>query len=266
MTDPHPTAAAIQLYRDVLLDEQLRAMRTNYCRMASASLASIASWLGFDSALGGGDVPMAGSPATPNTSGATDADRHIGFRATAAVVEMAAQLATGSLALLDADLRYAASALIRQLIETEYLLTAFDLDFSRASEWARATPDEIRRSFAPKTMRSLGGFSNQEYWQHCTMGGHPSPTGRRLLQYGLHAPPSEDDFLTASTWGDLAQHLRRLWSTTNHLLSSQHARYAQVRSSQIEQVREIEERWVAADPLAFTVNFALLNDLTSDAP
>ncbi|MBK5221577.1 MAG: hypothetical protein JJE52_01605 [Acidimicrobiia bacterium] len=223
--------------------------------MTAGALRGVAGWLGMDAYLGGGDV-TAGRAADRQ-----DEERFVAFRGAASVIEMANELAAGALALIDQNLRYASSAMIRQLIETEYLLTAFALEFSRAADWTRATPDEIRKKFSPKAMRALGGFSNLEYWQHCDMGGHPAPSGRPLLRFNLAANPADDEFLSASVWGDLAQHLRRLWQSADSLLCDQHARYADVRSAERESVALADERWSAADPLAQPVDFALLDGL-----
>jgi hypothetical protein len=192
-----------------------------------------------------------------SSGGEVGPDRYRAFQGAAAVVEMAAQLSNGALTMLDADILYAAAALIRQLLETEYLVTAFAFDLSTASTWVRATPEQVRRSFEPRHMRKVGGFSNAEYRQHCSMGGHPSPRGRALLS-DVGRSTATTSLMNATAWGDLAQHLRRLWSNVNDLLVGHHARYGEVRAREIDTVGEIENLWVHADPLAEPVNFALL--------
>lgn len=258
--DPAPSDSVMTLYGEVLLEPGLRMLREAFCRTVTSSLVSIGGWIGVDSFIGAGDMD--------DTSGhephSVDRDRHAAFRALAAVIEMASELATGAIGLLDGGQRFAAAALIRQLIETEYLLKAFSVDFTEAARWAGSTPDDIRRSFAPKTMRSVGGFSNREYWQHCDMGGHPAPSGRVLLRFNLVVPPSEDEVMTASVWGDLAQHLRRLWVTLDELLQREHARYETVRAGDHGPVREAIDEWVSLDPFAFTVDFALLEKLSQE--
>ncbi len=181
------------------------------------------------------------------------------FRALAAIVEMASELAGASVVLLDGGFRYASGGLIRQLIDTEYLLAAFAVDFSKATSWARATPEEIRQSFSPAKMRVIGGFSNREYWRHCDVGGHPAPSGRVLLKHNMATDVSEDEFLSASVWVDLAQHLRRLWSAVDRLLCDQHARYERVRRSERESVDKISELCLKIDPLATSADFRLLD-------
>lgn len=253
-----PSQVALDVYREVLLDPELRELRREFVTTSAEALAGTAGWAGCDSFLGGGDITFASEP---DDERAGAADRHHAFRAVAALIEMAGELATGAVQLLEREQRYASAALIRQLIEAEYLLTAFEADFTRAAEWARSTPDEIRRSFSPKSMRAVGGFSDSEYWRHCDLGGHPSPSSRVLLRFNLAVHPDEDEFLTAAMWGDLAQHLRRIWHRVDSLLSSQHARYTAVRQEPRDLVRAIEERWANTDPLAGPVNFQILDEL-----
>ena len=177
---------------------------------------------------------------------------------------MAAKLGAGSVALLDAGLRYAAAALVRQLIEAEYFLSAFVADISRAAEWYKASPDDIRRNFRPKTMRALGGFSDSEYRTHCDQGGHPSPHGQHLLRHGIYLIPANEEVLIATSWSDLAQHMRRVWTATESLLSTHHARFTIVRTVEIDAVREVEQRWVTRDPLAKPIDLTLLDALVGN--
>ena len=260
VTKPEVSEEARELYRQALLDEDLVQLRGEYARVVSDQLLNVAAWLGIDSLIGAGDQPDTNGPAIePNP------DRYAAFRGASAVVEMASELAAGAVAMLDADRRYAAAALVRQLIEAEYLLRAFVDDLDRAAEWYRSTPAEIRKAFMPKTMRPQGGFSDHEYWTHSDQGGHPSPQGRHLLRFGVHGPLEGDAFITASMWGDLAQHLRRVWHAVHDLLAAHHARFATVRSESINVVAALEARWMAEDPLAEPVDFGLLNALAAEA-
>src|SRR5579884_34609 len=174
-----PSEDGIAFGGGVLVDPELRALRQSFCEIAAHSLGSIASWLGVDALLGGGDFADGSS----HRGNDVEPTRYDAFRALAAVVEMASELAVGATALRQDDRRFAAAALTRQLIETEYLLKSFAIDFSTAAKWFSSSPEEIRRLFAPKTMRTIGGFSNTEYWHHCDMGGHPAPQGRALLHF-----------------------------------------------------------------------------------
>ena len=237
------------------MDDDLRALRKSFCRATADSLRNIAGWLSVDATLGGGDYREL------YETQLTDPDRFVAFRATAVVIEMASELVSGAVAQLNDDRRFAASTLIRQLLETEYLLRAFAEDFSQASKWALSSPDEIRRLFAPKTMRQIAGFSNTEYWNHCNLGGHPSPSGRALLRFSRVTSKGDDPFMDASLWGDLAQHLRRLWLTIDELLLREHARYETVRNSDRQQINEMILEWDSNDPLSRTTDFQRLEDV-----
>ncbi len=131
MADNPLTPDGRALYRDVLLDADLMALRERFVRTTAEQLGNVAAWLGIDSLVGAADVAdtSAPSPRTP------DPERYVAFRGVSAVVEMAGELAAGAVAMLDDDHRYAAAALIRQLIECEYLLHAFVEDLGTAASW-----------------------------------------------------------------------------------------------------------------------------------
>lgn len=255
MTDGEARDDARSAFAAILVDTNLMSFRIDYSRTVVDNLANIAGWLGVDSLFGGGDVPEAWVYESTSVS---PPPRYAEFRGASAVVEMAAELSAGSVTLLDAGLRYAAAALVRQLIEAEYLLRAFVDDIARAAEWYEASPSQIRRSFMPKTMRPLGGFSDQEYWTHCDHSGHPSPHGRHLLRFGSHEALADDKRLIASSWADLAQHLRRVWAATRSLLGTHHARFNIVRVAEIEAVRQVKDRWAREDPLADPIDLKVL--------
>jgi len=141
------------------------------------------------------------------------------------------------------------NSVIRQLIECEYLLTLFNNDLEHARRWRESTPDEVRRSFAPQTMRKLTGFADQEYWDHCSTGGHPAPKGARLLEK-LDPARQSWPYSAAELLIDLGLHLRRIWKALDALLMKHHARYGRVRASQRRQAEEAWSRWLEADPVA----------------
>ncbi len=162
------------------------------------------------------------------------------------VTEMGAELAAGAVQLFDRELWYAGGALVRQLIEAEYLAWRFADNRSVASSWLRSSPDEIRQKFAPNTMRreSAGHFRDAEYWTHCDHGGHPSPRGRLLLKH--HGGPLGSQLWV---WADLTQHLERLWDHLNVALVAHKA--TEVVPDQIRQeVARALAHWHQADLLA----------------
>ena len=135
--------------------------------------------------------------------------------ATALLARLAAELSSGVQLLLRAGNSYAAGALLRQLIEVEYLLFLGYADPTTLARWYRASPEELRKEFTPHKMRKAadGVFRHEEYWQHCEVGGHPHPASRLLLpQYASALPP------TTFLLPDAVQHVRRLWTSLRLLI------------------------------------------------
>jgi hypothetical protein len=136
-------------------------------------------------------------------------------RALAIVAQMGAELAVGACLLYESERWYAGAALVRQLIEVEYLLFLFATEPSEAQRWLTASPDDVRRMFSPKNMRerSKGRFRASEYDVHCEVGGHPRLRGHVLLRE--HLTPLQHDpldlFDPGVQWVDLAQHVERMW-------------------------------------------------------
>jgi hypothetical protein len=130
------------------------------------------------------------------------------LRGLSMLTQMAGELGSGAVTLLHAELHYPAAALVRQLVEVEYLVVAFDEDRELAHVWLNSTPDELRKMFSPATMRKRanGRFRDTEYWTHCQTDGHPHPVGSQLL-------PNHSNTVADNQWqrGDLAQHLDRVW-------------------------------------------------------
>lgn len=191
--------------RRAMLDETYRAARAEYASTLLAVLVNIEDWLAVDSWLGGGKV----SDTSRREEFGADL---IAFRGVATVVCMAAELAEAAVVMAGKNRYYAVGAVIRQLIECEYLLTLFNEDLDHARRWLESTPDEVRESFTPAKMRKLtGSFSNEEYWGHCSTGGHPAPKGARLLEK-LDPRRQSWPYSAAELATDLGLHLRRIWS------------------------------------------------------
>jgi hypothetical protein len=148
----------------------------------------------------------------------------------ATVIQIAGELMTGALSLLKEDNRYAAAALIRQLVEVEYLAWAFAEDEEEAEKWMRSDKTERRKFWQPIRIRERadGRFRGIDYAEHCGKGGHPSPEGIYLL------PDHRAPEASAAFWRcDLAIHGHSVW------------RYARVASAKLgseDSLRAIEDR------------------------
>ena len=128
--------------------------------------------------------------------------------ATALLARLAGRLTAGIATLLRLSNAYAAAALLRQLIEVEYLAFVGYINDEELKRWYRAEPEELRKQFTPKRMRDASGglFRDAEYSLHCEVGGHPHPRARMLLPaYSPPFPP--EGFLLP----DCVHHVHRLW-------------------------------------------------------
>lgn len=135
--------------------------------------------------------------------------------ATALLSRLAGELAMGIRHLLLAESDYAAGALLRQLIEVEYLLFLGYGDPGTLEQWYRADARTLRHAFSPKAMRKASGglFRDQEYWLHCEVGGHPHPRARMLLS-AYQPTVAPQAFLLP----DSVHHVRRAWTSLRLLL------------------------------------------------
>ena len=113
--------------------------------------------------------------------------------------------ATGLLA--EKNQNYAAAALIRQVVEIEYLTWAFKEGHVDLEHWLKSTHEDRRKVFSPASLRqtSKGRFLDKDFRRHCEQGGHPTPEGIHLLIPG----PSFQILLA-----DLLTHSWRIWDQT----------------------------------------------------
>lgn len=129
----------------------------------------------------------------------------------ATVIQIAGELTSGAVVLLEQDNLYAAAALIRQLVEIEYLAWAFAEDDEQAEAWLRSTHDERLKFWQARDLRrrSGGRFRSADYARHCERGGHPTPDAMALLP-----DHSRRDSLML-WWFDLALHGASTWDYVN---------------------------------------------------
>ncbi len=136
--------------------------------------------------------------------------------AVALLSRLASELSSSIALVVRQSYLYAAGALLRQLVEIEYLMFLGYIDPTNLARWYRADGKELRKVFSPQQMRNTsdGLFRDQEYWLHCEVGGHPHPRARVLLNaYETPLAP------IASLLPDAVHHLRRLWTSLRLLLS-----------------------------------------------
>lgn len=165
------------------------------------------------------------------------------------VIQFGGCLATGAVVLGERENWYAASALVRQFVEVEYLVRLFRRDPSEAPRWLKASTEELRASFMPAQMRKRAGdFRHQEYRVHCESGGHPNPRAHSLLpaRYAKpHLPPLGTNEVF---WVDLAQHLRRVWADIAELPADHPTANLDIIGHYTEAVANAISAWEAIDP------------------
>lgn len=103
------------------------------------------------------------------------------------LLRIGSQLVSGTEKLMASGQHYAAAALIRQLVEVEYLAWAFEAQDQEAARWLRSTRDERRDFFSPAKLRKAAGtkFRSVDYSYHCELGGHPVPNSWALLNNNI---------------------------------------------------------------------------------
>jgi len=157
------------------------------------------------------------------------------------VVQTAGALTAGIRQLDEAGNVYSASALLRQLVEVEYLSWAFAEDHEEAERWLRSTNHERRNTWQPRHLRarSQGKFRGSDYGFHCEMAGHPTPRAARLLPD--HTPWPE--WFVAL---ELAVHGASIWDYVQ-VAVEQNGYQDVVASDQARDVTVAVERWRSTD-------------------
>jgi hypothetical protein len=162
----------------------------------------------------------------------------------ATVAQTAGELCAGAVLLLEHNNVYGAAALVRQLVETEYLAWAFAEADEEASAWLRSTKEERLKQWQPRHLRERAGdrFRARDYSMHCELGGHPTPQGTRLL-------PDHIRLSNILWWYDLAMHGTSAWDYA--LVAAERLGYGEA-FRDAEESRTVEHathEWRAADRL-----------------
>lgn len=157
------------------------------------------------------------------------------------LLRIAGQLVSASADLFKDGRHYAAAALLRQLVEIEYLAWAFDARDSDAERWLRSTVEERREFFAPAKLRDAakGRFRGKDYGYHCELGGHPVPLAAILL--------NGDEGTSQLLLSDMLGHAGHIW---DHLLDwSAHEPWADPIHKRKESMYSAYSAWQHADRL-----------------
>ena len=165
-------------------------------------------------------------------------------RAMGCLLQMAGELAFAASRMLSTSEHYAGSALVRQIVEIEYLTWTFKEGHAGVTAWLHSTFEDRRKVFAPKQLRdnAKGRFLFKDYQDHCEQGGHPVPRGIFLL--GGREVSAAQIMLV-----DLLMHCWRTWDQVRKWLAEVNS----VKLIGLPEVRgEISQRlyeWGKRDPI-----------------
>ena len=122
------------------------------------------------------------------------------------LLRIATQLVSASADMFMDGRPYAAAALLRQIVEIEYLAWAIATREGDGERWLRSTRQQREAFFTPAKLRKAaqGTFRGKNYGYHCELGGHPVPAGASGL---LRDDPATNQLLLA----DMLGHAGRIW-------------------------------------------------------
>ena len=157
------------------------------------------------------------------------------------LLRIASELVSASKDLFLDGRHYAAAALLRQLVEIEYLAWAFETRDKDGERWLRSTRSERQSFFTPAKLREAadGRFRGKDYGFHCELGGHPVPGAALLLK---------DDVVVAQLLlSDLLGHTGRIWDHVAGWSGNNH--YGKHIHAFNEQMATRYAQWKSSDPL-----------------
>jgi hypothetical protein len=156
-------------------DDSQASLRKTTAAIASAAMQKIGNAAFVNGHILGTDRKLGESPFGHGSDDVVAIGR---------LLQIASQLVSGSADLIGDGRTYAGSALLRQLVEVEYLTWTFANDPKSARKWLRSDKRERMNLFSPRKIRadSMGFFRDADYSFHCELGGHPVPGSSILLQ------------------------------------------------------------------------------------
>ena len=157
------------------------------------------------------------------------------------LLRIGGQLTSASADLFADGRHYAAAALLRQLVEIEYLAWAFQTRDKDAERWLRSTREERQSFFTPAKLRNASGgkFRGKDYGYHCELGGHPVPGSSILLQ--------KESGCGQLLLADLLGHTGRIWG---HLIDwAQGQPWVAPIANRYEEMFQRYSEWKKSDPI-----------------
>jgi hypothetical protein len=157
------------------LDQKLATIRKDLALFASRVFSEVGTQLHVTGNIFGTDRKEGKSPFRNGS------DEMVGM---SVLLRIGGQLISASTELLTEGRPYAGAALLRQIVEIEYLAWAFESRDNDAERWLRSNREIREEFFRPAKLRqaSEGKIRGRDYGFHCELGGHPVPTGTVLLK------------------------------------------------------------------------------------
>ena len=187
--------------RAAALDPHAIAVRLELARLTAGTFRDVGTKLHVFGHFLGPDRKSGASPFGHGDDAAV---------AVSILLRIGSQLVSASSDLIADGRHYAGSALIRQLVEVEYLAWAFETKDTESARWLRSSRKERQTFFTPAKLRKAANdrFRSTDYGYHCELGGHPVPDSWQLLN---------DDTATAQLMlSDCLGHSGRIW---DHVVS-----------------------------------------------
>ncbi|OLE15495.1 MAG: hypothetical protein AUG83_06755 [Acidobacteria bacterium 13_1_20CM_4_57_11] len=158
------------------------------------------------------------------------------------LLRIGGQLISASAELLTEGRPYAGAALLRQIVEIEYLAWAFESRHQDAERWLRSDREIREEFFKPAKLRtaSRGKFRGKDYSFHCELGGHPVPTGTILLK----GDPSTVQLLLS----DLLGHTGNVWDYFVGWAKRHEDYTAHIKNHALTMAEKFQN-WKSCDPL-----------------
>ncbi len=169
----------------------------------------------------------------------SDAEQDRVNEAIALILQIGSSLISGANTLFSSGNAYSAAALVRQLVEVEYLAWAFEDDKKEAEKWIVSDKEERMEFFTPVKLRKAaqGRFRSKDYGYHCELGGHPVPGANVLLENA--------ELQAQLLLSDMLGHSGRIWDHLIRWADGENKQYAVL--AQKEKMLERYVAWKQAD-------------------
>ncbi|HEV8325530.1 MAG TPA: hypothetical protein VG389_28235 [Myxococcota bacterium] len=221
-----------EAFRNAAADQTLSEVRNQLARFTSATFAATGELLHVGGHVFGSDRVEGRSPFGHGS------DETV---AVSTLLRIGSELVSACADLFADGRHYAAAALLRQIVEIEYLAWAFETNDQDGGRWLRSTRSERQSFFTPSRLRNASGgrFRGKDYGYHCELGGHPVPGGTLLLK---------DDVVVAQLLlSDLLGHAGRIW---DHIAAwARGTPYGEHIHDSNEEMAKRYAEWKAADLL-----------------